>query len=140
MEMSGEIFMLQTYVALVHRINKKRAHYGVMFHDFPGCVFSGKTIDEALENARNGLIFHIEGLLYEGETLPEVTSLELIEKMPEYKVATPALIRVVVPTGRLKRVNISMDAGLISEIDRAAKAIGKNRSEFLADAARQMIA
>jgi metal-responsive CopG/Arc/MetJ family transcriptional regulator len=33
-----------------------------------------------------------------------------------------------------------MDAGLIIEIDHAAKASGKNRSEFLAEAARQMIA
>ena len=138
--MSGEIIMLQTYVALVHRANKKRADYGVIFHDFPGCVFGGKTIDLALENARNGIIFHIEGLLDEGETLPEATTLELIEKMPEYKMAIPALVRIVMPTGRLKRLNISMDAGLITEIDRAAKASGKNRSEFLADAARQMIA
>lgn len=111
-----------------------------MFHDFPGCVFGGKTIDEALENARDGIIFHIEGLLDEGETMPEATSLESIEKMPAYKMAIPALIRIVVPTGHFKRLNISMDAGLINEIDRAAKACGKNRSEFLADAARQMIA
>lgn len=138
--MYGEIIMLQTYVALVHRINKKKAHYGVIFYDFPGCVFGGKTIDEALENARDGIIFHIEGLLNESETLPEATSLEFIEKMSEYKSAVPALIRIVMPTGHQKRVNISMDAGLITEIDRAAKACGKNRSEFLADAARQMIA
>ena len=109
------------------------------FWGLPG-FFGGKTIDLALENARNGIIFHIEGLLDEGETLPEATTLELIEKMPEYKMAIPALVRIVMPTGRLKRLNISMDAGLITEIDRAAKASGKNRSEFLADAARQMIA
>lgn len=132
--------MLQTYVALVHRANKKKASYGVIFHDFPGCIFAGKTIDAALENAREGIIFHIEGLLGEGESLPEPTKLEVIEKIADYKTVIPALIRIVIPTGHLKRVNISMDAGLLSEIDRAAKATGKNRSEFLADAARQMIA
>ncbi len=131
--------MLQTYVALVHRANKKKANYGVIFHDFPGCIFGGKTIDEALEHAREGIIFHIEGLLDAGEILPEPTTLESIEKMPDYKTAIPALVRIVVPMGHQKRVNISMDAGLIIEIDRAAKASGKNRSEFLADAARQMI-
>ena len=88
----------------------------------------------------SGIIFHIEGLLGDGESLPEPTKLEVIEKIADYKAVIPALIRIVIPTGHLKRVNISMDAGLLSEIDRAAKATGKNRSEFLADAARQMIA
>jgi predicted RNase H-like HicB family nuclease len=129
-----------TYVALVHKADKKDADYGVIFPDFPGCVFGGETLDKALQNAREGIIFHIAGLLDTGETLPEPSSLEAIKNNQEYKVATPALVRIIVPTGHLKRVNVSMDAGLIAEIDHAAKAVGKNRSEFLAEAARQMIA
>lgn len=132
--------MSSTYVALVHKARKKRADYGVIFPDFPGCVFGGKNLDEALENARAGILFHIEGLLDAGELLPEPTSLENIEKNPEYKEAVPSLIRVIPPTGHLKRLNISMDAGLIAEIDHAAKLSGKNRSEFLAEAARQFLA
>lgn len=132
--------MSLTFIALVHRANKKGADYGVIFPDFPGCAFGGKTPNEALENAREGIIFHIEGLLDAGETLPEPTSLDEIEKNPENKVAIPALIRIIVPTGHLKRVNICMDAGLIAEIDHAAKTSGRNRSEFLAEAAKQMIA
>ncbi|OGT45668.1 MAG: hypothetical protein A3E82_09260 [Gammaproteobacteria bacterium RIFCSPHIGHO2_12_FULL_38_11] len=132
--------MSVTYVALVHRAKKKGADYGVIFPDFPACVFGGKSMNKALENARDGIIFHIEGMLDEGEILPEPTDLELIEKNPDYKKAIPSLIRVVMPTGNLKRINICMDAGLISEIDEAAKVLGKNRSEFLADAAKQMIA
>lgn len=128
------------YVALVHKANKKGADYGVIFPDFPGCVFGGHTLSLALENAREGIIFHIEGLLDTGEVLPEPTSLEKIQLNPTYKEATPSLIRVVVPTGHLKRLNISMDAGLIAELDHAAKLAGKNRSEFLAEAARQLIA
>ncbi|MFT3741590.1 MAG: type II toxin-antitoxin system HicB family antitoxin [Gammaproteobacteria bacterium] len=128
------------YVALVHKAEKKGADYGVMFPDLPGCVFGGKTLNEALENAREGVIFHIEGLIDAGETVPDPSPLEVIESNPAYKGATPALIRVIMPTGHLKRLNISMDAGLIAEIDHIAKLVGKNRSEFLADAARQFIA
>lgn len=102
--------------------------------------FGGSSLAEALENAREGIIFHIEGLLNVGEALPEPTSLEKIEAELENKEALPCLIRVVVPTGQLKRLNISMDAGLIAEIDYAAKMAGKNRSEFLADAAKLLIA
>lgn len=75
-----------------------------------------------------------------GDTIPEPSTLETIEANLEFKEATPALVRVIMPTGRLKRLNISMDAGLVAEIDHAAKLVGKNRSEFLADAARQLIA
>lgn len=132
--------MSLTYVALVHRAKKKGADYGVMFPDFPGCIFGGKTLDEALKNAREGVIFHIEGLLNAGEMLPEPTSLEVIETNADYKTAIPALIRVIVPTGKLRRLNISLDAGLIAEIDHAARLSGRNRSEFLAEAVRQMIA
>ncbi len=133
--------MHSTYVALVHKIKKKNADYGVIFPDFPGCVFGGKTLELALENAREGIIFHIEGLLDTGEPLPHATSLEKIKKMPEYKTEIiPALVRIVSPTGHLKRLNISMDTGLVTEIDTAARKIGKTRSEFLADAAKQMLA
>jgi hypothetical protein len=131
--------MFSTYVALVHQLNKK-ADYGVMFPDFPGCIFSGETLDNAMENARAGIIFHIEGMLACGEELPNATSLEKNKLHPKYKNATPILIRIMIPTGHLRRLNISMDAGLIAEIDHAARACGKNRSEFLADAAKQALA
>ena len=128
------------YVALAHKADKKGADYGIIFPDFPGCFFSGNTLELALESAREGIVFHIEGLLDIGETLPEPTSLEDIKSNLDYKEATPSLIRVIPPTGHLKRLNISMDAGLVAEIDHAARLAGQNRSEFLSEAARQLIA
>jgi predicted RNase H-like HicB family nuclease len=132
--------MSLTYVALIHRARKKDADHGVIFPDFPGCVFGGKTLNEALDNAREGIIFHIEGLLNAGEILPEPSSLEDIEADPQYNPGTPALIRVAIPKGLLKRVNISIDTGLLAEIDHAAFICGKNRSELLSEAARKLIA
>lgn len=133
--------MLVTYVALLHKANKKSASYGVIFPDFSGCVSSGKTIDEALKNAREGIVFHMEGMLENGEPLPSPTPLEKILSNPEYKDkdATACLIHIVPPTGKLQRVNISIDAALLAEIDHAAQMLGKNRSEFLAESARQML-
>jgi len=128
------------YVALVHKAKKKGADYGVIFPDFPGAVFGGATLTAALENAREGIIFHIEGLLNSGEIIPEPSSLESIEVNPEYKQGIPSLVRIILPTGHVKRLNITMDAGLIAEIDHAANLSGMNRSEFLAEAARQMLA
>lgn len=132
--------MFLTYVALVHRVSKKSSSYGVMFPDFPGCVSSGKTLDEALKNAREGLLFHMEGMLDGNEMLPEPTSLEEILSEEKYEEGIPCLVHLVPPTGHLKRVNISIDANLLAEVDHAAESLGKNRSEFFAFAARQIIA
>jgi metal-responsive CopG/Arc/MetJ family transcriptional regulator len=48
---------------------------------------------------------------------------------------TVALVPVTLP-GRAHRVNITMDEGLLHEID----AVADNRSRFLADAARAELA
>ena len=130
--------MHTTYIALLDRA-KINSDYGVFFPDFPGCVFAGKTMDKALEKAREGLLFHIEGMQADGEALPRPTSLDEIMHDPKNKSATPAAIKVIIPTGHIKRINISMDVGLINEIDLAAKLAGRNRSEFLSDAARDML-
>mgnify|MGYP001264966164 CR=1 FL=1 len=50
--------------------------------------------------------------------------------------------RVMIPAslpGRALRLNISLDEGLVGEIDRAAAAHGMSRSAFLADAARKVL-
>lgn len=132
--------MLLTYVALLHKANKKSAPYGVIFPDFPGCLFAGRTIDQAVQNAREGLVFHMEGLLAAGESLPKPTTLEKIISDPENKDATPCLIHVIPPSGHLQRINISIDTDLLVAITHAASALGRNRSEFLAMAARQWLA
>ena len=56
-----------------------------------------------------------------------------------YNEATACLIHIVPPSGKLKRVNITIDTGLLAKVDNAAKLIGKNRSEFLAESARQLL-
>ena len=131
--------MFLTYVALAHKASKKSSTIGVFFPDFPGLICAGNSLDEAIEKSREGLIFHMEGLLNQGEVLPKPTSLEKIMQDSENKKATPCLIHVIPPKGELKRVNISIDAGLLAEIDHTAGLVGKNRSEFLSYAARQVL-
>ena len=131
--------MYTTYIALVHRANKKTAPYGIMFPDFPGCISTGKTIDKAIENGREALAFHMESMHESGESIPKPSQLEKILKDPDNKKAIPALIRVIIPSGHTKRLNITMDTALLAELDKAAKMAGRNRSEFLADAVREAI-
>ena len=79
------------------------------------------------------------GMVESGEMIPKPSRLEKILKDPENKQAIPALIRVIIPSGHLKRLNITMDTALLIELDKAAKMAGRNRSEFLADAVREAI-
>ena len=62
------------YVAFVHRDDKPG--FGISFPDFPGCVTDGDTIDETIRRGARALAFHIEGMIQDGEEIPEPRSLQ----------------------------------------------------------------
>ena len=41
----------------------KDSDYGVIVPDLPGCFPAGESIEDALENAKEAILWHIEGLL-----------------------------------------------------------------------------
>jgi hypothetical protein len=53
--------------------------------------------------------------------------------------ATTMLIPLLADPGRTVRVNVTVERGLLDQIDEAAKARGLTRSAFLAQAAREKI-
>jgi predicted RNase H-like HicB family nuclease len=107
----------------------------VLFPDFPGCVSAGDTLDEALRNAEEALAGHIGIMLADGDDIPEPTPLDVIARQSDATTIAVALVPVVFP-GKARRVNVMLDEGLLSEIDR----VTDNRSRFLADAARGELA
>lgn len=50
--------------------------YGVTVPDLPGCFSAGDTFEEALDMAREAIEFFIDGLLEDGESIPEVRPIE----------------------------------------------------------------
>jgi predicted RNase H-like HicB family nuclease len=60
-------------------IDKYRIHveggpptnYGAYSPDVLGCVAVGDTIDECIAEMRSALEFHLEGMLEDGEAIPE---------------------------------------------------------------------
>jgi predicted RNase H-like HicB family nuclease len=42
--------------------------------DLPGCVSTGKTREEIEANIREAIELHIEGMLADGDTVPEPTT------------------------------------------------------------------
>jgi predicted RNase H-like HicB family nuclease len=51
-------------------IEKGEGNYSAYSPDIPGCIATGDTIEETLENMREALIFHLETISEEGEPLP----------------------------------------------------------------------
>lgn len=67
---------MRKYVGLIHKDDG--CDYGVSFPDLPGVVTAGVSLDEARELAEQVLAFHVEGLIDDGEAVPEPISLEQV--------------------------------------------------------------
>ena len=128
------------YVSFIHRDD---AGYGVSFPDFPGCVSVGDTVDDAVRQGGEALAFHVEGLRDDGEPIPAPRSLEAIKADPDLaewrRGADFVLIPLLLDCGSSRRVNISLDRGLLEAIDDEARQRRMTRSAFLATAARHEI-
>ncbi|MCY3810656.1 MAG: type II toxin-antitoxin system HicB family antitoxin [Gammaproteobacteria bacterium] len=128
------------YLSFIHR---DEAGYGLSFPDFPGCVSVGDTVDEAVRQGSKALAFHVEGLAEDGQEIPTPRSIDAIKADPELEPwrrgADLVLIPLLLDRGSTRRVNISLDRGLLEAIDDEARQRRMTRSAFLATAARHEI-
>jgi len=120
------------YPAIVERA---RDGFSVFFPDLPGCTSVGDTIQQAALNAEDALAGHLIVSAQYGDDVADPTPLDDLESDPDVEEAARILVRAERP-GKSLRLNITLDEGLVAAIDRVAK----NRSGFLADAARQALA
>lgn len=116
------------YPAIVERTD---AGYSVFFPDLPGCTSAGRTVQEAARNAEEALSAHLILSAEHGDSIAAPSELDAIEHDAEVDEAARILVRAERP-GKAIRLNVTLDEGLVAEIDRVAK----NRSGFLAEAAR----
>jgi predicted RNase H-like HicB family nuclease len=128
--------MLQ-YIGLIHK--DPGSDYGVSFPDFPGLITAGKDLDDARAMAEEALAFHIEGLVEDGEAIPEASSLEGIMADPENRDGVAILVAVNTDVQKTVRVNITLPADVLAQIDKFAESHGYTRSGFLAQAAKRVI-
>ena len=68
--------------------------YGVVVPDLPGCFSAGDTLDEALTNAREAILLHLEGLLDDGQPFPRPSAIELLRGKRSYRGWTWAIVDV----------------------------------------------
>jgi predicted RNase H-like HicB family nuclease len=128
---------MANYIGLIHKDTD--SDYGVSFPDFPGCVSAGVTLDEARAGAEEALALHLEGMIEDGEPVPDPTSLEKIMANPENRDGVAILVKAPEVDQRSIRVNVTFPEDVLKQIDLFAQEAGFTRSGFLAIAARHEI-
>ena len=129
---------MRHYIALIHK--DANSDYGVSFPDLPGVISAGRTLDEARAMATEALAFHLEGLAEDGGAVPEPSTLEEIMATSENKDGVAVLIDAPAADVKSVRVNITLPADVLGEIDDYAEREGFTRSGFLAQAAKKAMA
>lgn len=128
---------MHNFIGLIHK--EPDSDFGVSFPDFPGVATAGADLDDARRMAEEALAFHVEGMIEDGDAIPEPSSLEAIMSDPENKEAVAVLIPLRSPAKKAVRVNITLAEDLLRAIDTHAEAHGLTRSGFLAQAAEHLM-
>ncbi|UGY15092.1 type II toxin-antitoxin system HicB family antitoxin [Bradyrhizobium septentrionale] len=129
---------MRHYIALIHK--DADSDYGVSFPDLPGVVTAGTNLDDARAMATEALALHLEGMVEDGEAVPEPSSLEEIMADAENRDGVAVLIPVPATEVKTVRVNVTLPADVLNEIDHYAEQHGFTRSGFLVQAAKKAIA
>ena len=126
---------------VIATIHDENGVFGISFPDFPGCVSTAATLDDVLIRGAQALALHVAGMVDDGEQLPDLRGLDQLRTAePDWlEGATMVAMPVDLPA-KAVRLNISLDANLLTRVDRAAKLSGQTRSGFIAHAVRQKIA
>jgi predicted RNase H-like HicB family nuclease len=113
--------------------------YGVTVPDVPGCFSAGATVSEALENVKEALALHFEGLVADGDALPQAHEVDVYMADPDYAGGVWAVVEFDVTPylGKSVRFNATLPENLLQRIDDMVKNDHRyaSRSGFLATAA-----
>jgi predicted RNase H-like HicB family nuclease len=122
------------YIALV---DGEDGAYGVTFPDLLGCTAMGDTIDSALANATDAVKDWVEAKGAMGAEIPAARSVtELCEGEPGFReaingAAMLATVILIAKSGRMVKVNMSLDSGVLTMLDAAAVRLKITRSALV---------
>jgi predicted RNase H-like HicB family nuclease len=110
--------------------------YGAVVPDLPGCVSAGADADEALAMVREAIELHLEGLIAEGEPIPQPGRIEQYKDDPEYRDGIWALVSIQPSSLRqsAKRVSVTIPERVLDAMDQYAKGHDQTRSGLIVEA------
>jgi len=135
--------MSTQYVAVIEK--EPDSAFGVWFPDVEGCFSAGDTLEEAVANAATALRQHTEALENARRHLSAARNADDVLRDKDVRAAIKKgavlfAVPLLADAGRTVRINISLDKGLVDQIDAAASERGLTRSAFIAQATREKIA
>ena len=118
--------------------------YGVTVPDIAGCFSAGYTMEEALNNVREAIEFHLEGLVEDGQEIPLPTDMAKHQQNPDFAVNYIwAIVDIDVSRfmGKAEKINVTLPSRLIHLIDNRVTKDSryKSRSGFLAAGAELLL-
>jgi predicted RNase H-like HicB family nuclease len=127
------------YPVVIHK--DKTSDYGVTVPDLPGCFSAGDTMEDALTNVIEAIECHLEGLLLDGDGIPQAQPVEFHLKDRQLAGGTWALVSVDLSklASKAKRINITLPERVLTLVDEQAKREGESRSGLLARAVMEYI-
>jgi predicted RNase H-like HicB family nuclease len=133
----AEVLAMRFPVAL-HTDDGKQ--FGVTVPDIPGCFSAGDSEDEALDNAREAILGHLELLAEMGEEIPAAQAIAVHRSDPDFDGAIWGFVEVDITPflGKAEKINITVPSLVLKQIDRYVQehpAEARSRSAFLAEAA-----
>jgi len=114
--------------------------FGVTVPDIPGCFSAGESEDEALDNAREAILGHLELLAEAGEEIPSALPISDHRHNPDLDGAIWGFVEVDVAPflGKAEKINITVPSLVLRRIDRYVQSHpeeARSRSAFLTEAA-----
>ncbi len=68
---------MKKYAVVIERGENNLSAY---VPDLPGCITTGRTVEEIGENIREAILLHLEGMAQDGEVVPEPsTTVQYVE-------------------------------------------------------------
>ena len=87
--------MHRHYPIVIHK--DPDSDYCVIVPDLPGCITAGDTLDDAQNQALEAIQCHIEGMLLDGEPIPEAKDLTYHQDNPDYAGGTWKSVLISLP-------------------------------------------
>ena len=136
-DLSQEGFIYMKFPVVLHK--DADSDYGVIVPDVPGCFSAGGTVAEAFENVKEALSLHYEGLVADGDPLPQVREIDAHIENPEYAGGVWGVVDFDITPyfGKSIRFNATLPEQLLERIDQTVRRDQRysSRSGFLAAAA-----
>lgn len=115
-------------------------NWGVRIFDIDGCVGAGETPEEAIAGATEALRDVVSYKRSGGHPVHSPSTVAQVLASGEMQPGeSTVLIPLVVDAGRSVRANLTLDAGLLDAVDRAAATAGVTRSAYFASAVRDKL-